>query len=225
MTDESMQMIIAKQVASGKLTLAEATIMSGAKNDKELATIVGQVNERDLLAIVREYDSGKPTAIADVLTPAQVADLLELELGYGEGPNGHRLNSVMHSLVLAEHGDAAERVEAVFNQSGPDIFATFFLSEAQATVEVLYEHLSKVRAEGAQGMESLRQSEYEMNDHSWQRLLWLILSMEDDILPVIIARMKGMERAQEEAERRAVEADEEGDKDDDSGPTDSDSAL
>lgn len=190
MSSNAVLALVASQVATGQLNLAEKALMSIAdtRGDLALKETVSEMPKADLLAIVREYDSGKPTAIAGVLTPEQVAELLEMELDYGEKSN--RLASLMHALVLAEYPDAEKRIEAIFYRSGPGIFARFFRTEAQATFETLHEYFVTAEKEKERGARPLASSEAMMNDQSWQRLVWLLLQTEENVLQDVLRLMR-----------------------------------
>lgn len=106
-------------VNAGDLAGAERTLMAIAEHegDQALVTILDEVPPKDLLAIMREFDASRESAINLLVTPEQFARAAVLDARYGE-PSHDRLRGMMNAILYRDPDEAAEFLDALGAEAG-----------------------------------------------------------------------------------------------------------
>src|SRR3954464_7616555 len=96
-------------IHSGDISAAESALVDlvETEGDTALVTVLDELAPKDLLAIIREYDSAKPSVISLLVTPKQFAEAVIMERMYAER-NRDRLRSMMNSVMFREGVDPAD---------------------------------------------------------------------------------------------------------------------
>ncbi len=106
-------------IHAGDISAAEAALVDlvETEGDTALVTVLDQLAPKDLLAIIREYDSAKPSVINLLVTPGQFAEAVIMERLYAER-NRDRLRSMINSVIFREGVEPDDFIEAL---SGKDL--------------------------------------------------------------------------------------------------------
>ena len=131
-------------IHAGDIAAAEAALteLVDTEGDHALVVVLDDLPPKDLLAIIREYDSSKPSVVNLLVTPKQFADAVIMERMYAER-NHDRLRSMINSVIFRDDVDnyfrhARSRLEHrlrelvrwhVVRYSGKDAAAEEFLHE------------------------------------------------------------------------------------------------
>ena len=117
-------------IHAGDISAAESALVDivETEGDTALVTVLDELPPKDLLAILREYDSSRSSVINLLVTPRQFADAVIMERLYAER-NRDRLRSMMNSVIFREDVD-------------PDDFIAA-LSEKDLGLEVLADYLDE----------------------------------------------------------------------------------
>ena len=83
--------------------------------DHALVAILDDMQPKDLLAVMREFDSSKESIVNMLVTPEQFARAIVLEKKYGER-TGERLRAMMNAII---HRDGTSGDITVLNSSAP----------------------------------------------------------------------------------------------------------
>jgi len=95
----SAEMIQAGDIAGAERALVAVADQAG---DHALVAILDDMQPKDLLAVMREFDSSKESIVNMLVTPEQFARAIVLEKKYGER-TGERLRAMMNAII---HRDA-----------------------------------------------------------------------------------------------------------------------
>lgn len=117
-------------IHAGDISAAESALVDivETEGDTALVTVLDELPPKDLLAILREYDSSKSSVINLLVTPKQFADAVIMERLYAER-NRDRLRSMINSVIFRDEVD-------------PDDFIAA-LSEKDLGLEVLADYLDE----------------------------------------------------------------------------------
>lgn len=117
-------------IHAGDISAAESALVDivETEGDTALVTVLDELPPKDLLAILREYDSSKSSVINLLVTPRQFADAVIMERLYAER-NRDRLRSMINSVIFRDEVD-------------PDDFIAA-LSEKDLGLEVLADYLDE----------------------------------------------------------------------------------
>ena len=89
-------------IAAGDITGAEAALveLADAEGDQALMVVLEQLPPKDILAVIREYDTSKESVINLLVTPEQFARAVVIEKQYKDLTRTHRLGQdlVHHGL-------------------------------------------------------------------------------------------------------------------------------
>lgn len=193
----------AQLVLAGDLQGAENALANVAETegDTALVALLDQLAPKDLLAIMREFDSSRESIVNMVVTPSQFAEAVVLEQRYGE--RGHdRLRGMMNAVFYRDDTMTTDYLEALGEKEvGVEVLADYFADRVEEilnfaitgelqmdftipeTLEVksitwLSEKIDEVD-EALQDGESLLNSRptmtrAEVADHDWMETAWLL---------------------------------------------------
>lgn len=203
-------------IAAGDIVGAESALVELAdeEGDHALAVVLAQLPPKDILAVIREYDSGKESIVNLLVTPEQFARALVMEKQYKDITHTH-LRGMVNAVIFREDADALEFIEAVGNVDGGVEALADYLAEKWARVEAFARSGSFDFAEIDGNMLSraeLLASAYvkpsvrhdEVADQDWMELTWLLRHECPDlfveVLLLLRARAQAFDRAMAEEE-------------------------
>jgi len=114
-------------IHAGDISAAESALVDlvETEGDTALVTVLDQLAPKDLLAIMREYDSSKSSVINMLVTPKQFADAVIMERLYAER-NRDRLRSMINSIVFRENVEPDDFIEALAEKDlGLEVLADY----------------------------------------------------------------------------------------------------
>ncbi len=188
-------------IQSGDIVRAEEllTALVETDGDHALVEVLDDMPPKDLLAVIREYDSSKQSILSLLITPDQFARAVVLDRLYGERSHEH-LRGMFNAVIFREDADANEFIEAI--------------AELEFGYEAIADYLSD-RAEEVVGTSNALDTEdisrSEISDHDWKEVTWLLRHDHPDIYANVLLLLSTMleNEAIAEAELAIVDEDEE----------------
>jgi hypothetical protein len=110
----SAELIHAGDIAGAEKALVAVADQSG---DHALVSILDEMQPKDLLAVMREFDSSRESVVNMLVTPEQFARAIVLEKKYGDR-TGERLRAMMNAVIHREAETACEYLETIADTEG-----------------------------------------------------------------------------------------------------------
>jgi hypothetical protein len=225
MTDTSNALtLIAKTqslIAAGDITGAEAALvaLADAEGDRALMVVLEQLPPKDILAVIREYDTSKESIINLLITPEQFARAVVIEKQYKDLTRTH-LRGMMNAILFRDDADTVEFLTAIGDlEGGAEALADYFTEkwsrvEAFArtgtfdTAEDDGDILSESALLGSAYVRP-RVEEDEVADQDWMQLAWILRHKLPDLFIEMLLVLRAKARAHDLGQ--AEEEDEEDD--------------
>lgn len=129
---QTIKLILAGDVAGAEHALVA---IADEEGDDALVAILDEIPPKDLLAMMREFDSSRESVINMVVSPEQFARAVILEQKYRDRTH-EALRGMINAVVHANGDMAGEYLEAIGEiDGGYDTFANYF---AERFEEVLH---------------------------------------------------------------------------------------
>ena len=195
----------------GDIVGAESALVAlvDTEGDHALVAILDELPPKDLLAVIREYDSSKESLINLLVTPEQFARALVLERQYADRTHAH-LRGMVNSVLFREGVELGEFLEAIGEIDGGCEALTDYLLDRDEEVA----HFAEVGSFNVHEHSEVPKSQ--LMDRDWMELTWTLVhehaGMFSQILPELKKRIKLRQR-QEELEELAALALQEPDED------------
>jgi hypothetical protein len=194
-------------IASGDITGAEAALveLADSEGDRALMVVLEQLQPKDILAVIREYDNSKDSVINLLVTPAQFARAVVIEKQYKDLTRTH-LRGMMNAVIFREDADPVEFLTAMGDlEGGSEALADYFSEkwsriEAFArtglfdTVEDDGEIVSEAALRGATYARP-RVEQDEIADQDWMELAWLLRYQLPDLFIEMLIVLRAKARA------------------------------
>ena len=173
-------------IEAGDIVGAEAALaeLADAEGDNALMVVLDQLQAKDLLAVMREYDDSKASVVNLLVTPEQFARAMVLEKKYKDLSHTH-LRSMVNSVIFRDDGDPLEFLTAIGDlEGGSEALANYF-EEKWSRIEAFARtgHFDTVEDDGAMlSDDALLGSLYvrphieqdEVADRDWMQMAWLL---------------------------------------------------
>ncbi len=207
-------------IASGDITGAEAALveLADTEGDGALMVVLEQLQPKDILAVIREYDNSKDSVINLLVTPAQFARAVVIEKQYKDLTRTH-LRGMMNAVIFRMDGDPLEFLTAIGDlEGGSEALADYFSEkwsriEAFArtglfdTVEDDGEIVSEAALRG-NAYARPRVEQEEIADQDWMELAWLLRYELPDLFIEMLLVLRAKARAHDlGADEEAAEED------------------
>ncbi|AMP02498.1 hypothetical protein [Collimonas pratensis] len=195
----------ANLIRNGDIAGAEFALVSLAETEGDYALVAAleTLPPKDLLAVIREYDTSKESVVNLVVTPEQFARAVVMERLYGD--HSHvRLRGMINAVLFRDDSHTGEFIEAIGEVDGGCEALIDYLSDRDEEVVhfVTYDTFNVNRMEEGDEVDKA-----EISDRDWKELTWLLkhehADMFEQIWPVLKKRMK--ERLRREAEQELLE--------------------
>jgi hypothetical protein len=209
-------------IAAGDIVGAESALveLADAEGDQALMVVLEQLPPKDILAVIREYDSSKESILNLLVTPEQFARAMVIEKQYKDLNHTH-LRGMVNSIIFREGADTVEFMDAVGNLEGGVEALSDYFAERWGRVEAFARTGTFDTAEDDGQMLSrseLLASAYvkprveqdEVADQDWMELAWILRYQ----CPDLFVEMLLLLRARAVAFNRAFDEDEEPEEDD-----------
>ena len=116
-------MIMAGDIAGAERTLVAVADQSG---DHALVSVLDEMPPKDLLAVMREFDSSRESVVNMLVTPEQFARAIVLEKKYGDR-TGERLRAMVNAVIHRDGETVCEYLETIADiEGGPSTLADYF---------------------------------------------------------------------------------------------------
>ncbi len=175
-------------IHAGDISAAESALteLVDSEGDNALVAVLDELPPKDLLAIIREYDSAKPSVINLLVTPQQFADAVIMERLYAER-NRLRLRSMINSVIFREDVEPDEFIEALAQKDlGLEVLADY-LDERFEEISIFkacgsFVVTDEERAPKDEEDDATREDQFEIpkggvsldevRDQDWMELTW-----------------------------------------------------
>jgi hypothetical protein len=168
-------------IQAGDIVRAESLLTSlvETEGDDALVEVLDEIKSKDLLAVIREYDSSKQSLLNVLITPEQFARVIVLERLYKDMSHEH-LRGMINSVIFREDADTNEFITAIAeHEFGYETLADYLSDRAE---EVVGETFAALETEDI--------SRAEINDHDWKELTWLLRHDHLDIYNIVHGLLK-----------------------------------
>ncbi len=194
-------------IAAGDITGAEAALveLADAEGDQALMVVLEQLPPKDILAVIREYDTSKESVINLLVTPEQFARAVVIEKQYKDLTRTH-LRGMMNSIIFRDDADPIEFLTAIGDlEGGVEALADYVSenwsrSEAFArtgtfdTMEDDGDMLSESALLGSAYVKP-RVEEDEVADQDWMQLAWILRHKIPDLFIEMLLVLRAKARA------------------------------
>ena len=170
-----------KLIQYGDIVKAEAvlTALVETEGDHALIEVLDDIPSKDLLAVIREYDSSKQSLLSLLITPEQFARVVVLERLYKDMSH-EQLRGMINAVIFREDADANEFIAAIAElEFGYETLADYLSDRAE---EVVGETFSALETDDI--------SRSEISDHDWKELTWLLRHEHSDIYNIVLVLLK-----------------------------------
>lgn len=201
-------------IAAGDIVAAEHALveLADTEGDAALMVVLEQLPPKDLLAVIREYDSSRESVVNLLITPEMFARAVVIEKQYKDLTHMH-LRGMVNSVIFREDADPLEFLNAMADlEGGSEALANYF-AEKWGRIESFActgtfeankdtgELLSKAALQ-ARAYEPPSLEQDEVADQDWMELAWLLrYKMPDffiEMLTVLRAKAQAHDAAAEE---------------------------
>lgn len=173
-------------IAAGDIVGAESALaeLADEEGDGALMVVLDQLAPKDVLAVMREYDSSKASVVNLLVTPEQFARAMVLEKQYKDLTHQH-LRNMVNAVVFRDDADPLEFLNAIGDlEGGAEALADYF-AEKWSRVEA-FARTGVFEATEDYGLmlsdEELLASGYvrarvdldEVADQDWMQMAWLL---------------------------------------------------
>jgi hypothetical protein len=196
-------------IRAGDIQGAENALVSlvETEGDHALVAVLDEMPPKDLLAVIREYDSSRESVVNLLVTPEQFAQAVVMEKLYGDHSHRH-LRGMINSVIFRDEEQTGEFIAAIGEVDGGCEALIDYLSDRDEEVVhfATFDNFNLNLAE--EGSEVDRS---EVCDHDWKELTWLLKHEHPDMFDQIWPALKVMMAArrsleEEEASEDAPEA-------------------
>jgi hypothetical protein len=213
-------------IHAGDISAAEAALteLVDTEGDNALVEILDELAPKDLLAIIREYDSAKESVINLLVTPRQFAEAVVMEHMYAE-KNRDRLRAMINSIIFRGEVEPEEFIAALTEKNmGLEVLADY-LEDRYDELAIFKVHGSFLPVEEArvpreEEDDATREDQFEVPkggvsldevaDKDWMELTWRLAHHFPDEFVHVCQIVSGRHR---NAETSVAAADEPGEPD------------
>jgi len=192
-------------IAAGDITGAESALTELADTDGDgaLMVVLEQLEPKDILAVIREYDQSKESIINLLVTPSQFARAMVIEKQYKDLTHMH-LRGMVNSVLFRDGANPVEFLTAIGDlEGGSEAVANYFTDkwgriEAFArtgTFDTVEEDGEMLSALYASAYAKPRIELDEVADQDWMELAWLMRYECPDLFMEMLLVMRAKARA------------------------------
>ncbi|MEO6103573.1 MAG: hypothetical protein ABIP44_08045 [Pseudoxanthomonas sp.] len=207
-------------IAAGDIAGAESALteLADTEGDSALMVVLDQLEPKDILAVMREYDPSRESVVSLLVTPSQFAHAIVIEKRYKDLTHTH-LRGMVNAIVFREDADAVAFLTAVGDlEGGSEAMANYF-AEKWARIESFASsgYFDTVEEDGKMLSETaLLALAYakpkvqleEVADQDWMELAWRMRYECPDLFTETLLVMRAQARAHDlgmEEDEDAVE--------------------
>ena len=207
-------------IAAGDIVGAESALaeLADTEGDGALVEVLAQLEPKDVLAVVREYDDSKPSVVGLLVTPEQFARAMVLEKKYKDLTHTY-LRNMVNAVVFRDGGDPLEFLSAIGDLEGGSEALAHYFEEKWSRIEAFARtgHFDTFEDDGAMlSDDALLASLYvrphidldEVADRDWMQLAWLLRYECRDLFIEMLLVLRAKARAHDQGLLDGEEAEE-----------------
>ena len=207
-------------IAAGDIVGAESALaeLADTEGDGALVEVLAQLEPKDVLAVVREYDDSKPSVVGLLVTPEQFARAMVLEKKYKDLTHTY-LRNMVNAVVFRDGGDPLEFLTAIGDLEGGSEALAHYFEEKWSRIEAFARtgHFDTVEDDGAMlSDDALLASLYvrphidldEVADRDWMQMAWLLRYECRDLFIEMLLVLRAKARAHDQGLLDGEEAEE-----------------
>ena len=207
-------------IAAGDIVGAESALaeLADTEGDGALVEVLAQLEPKDVLAVVREYDDSKPSVVGLLVTPEQFARAKVLEKKYKDLTHTY-LRNMVNAVVFRDGGDPLEFLSAIGDLEGGSEALAHYFEEKWSRIEAFARtgHFDTFEDDGAMlSDDALLASLYvrphidldEVADRDWMQMAWLLRYECRDLFIEMLLVLRAKARAHDQGLLDGEEAEE-----------------
>ena len=207
-------------IAAGDIVGAESALaeLADTEGDGALVEVLAQLEPKDVLAVVREYDDSKPSVVGLLVTPEQFARAMVLEKKYKDLTHTY-LRNMVNAVVFRDGGDPLEFLTAIGDLEGGSEALAHYFEEKWSRIEAFARtgHFDTFEDDGAMlSDDALLASLYvrphidldEVADRDWMQMAWLLRYECRDLFIEMLLVLRAKARAHDQGLLDGEEAEE-----------------
>ena len=201
---EAQSLVKVGDIAGAEFALAN---LAETEGDKALVAALDEFPPKDLLAIIREYDSSKESLVNLLVTPEQFAQAVVLEKRYGDLTH-EQLRGMVNSVIFREGADPAEFLYEIAEVEGGYDALVDYLCDRTQMVEHFYRYAtfdlyeygdeSKTQAIDDDLLNLTRETETRASamdmanvvDHDWMEVTYLLRYELPEIFREVLLKLR-----------------------------------
>ncbi|MFO1262675.1 MAG: hypothetical protein U1E84_04930 [Rhodoferax sp.] len=203
-------------IAAGDIVGAEAALadLADHEGDHALAVVLEQLQPKDVLAVMREYDPSRASVVNLLVTPEIFARAVVIEKQYRDLSHTH-LRGMVNAVIFREDGDPAAFLQAVGDlEGGSEALADYF-ADKWSRIEA-FARTGTFDSQEEDG-DLLSEDELfnvahaapkvdmdEVADQDWMQLAWLLRYTCPDLFTETVLVLRAKARAFERGETDAL---------------------
>ncbi len=195
----------ASLIKAGDIAGAEYALVSLAESDGDhaLVAVLEELAPKDLLAVIREFDSSKESVVNLLVTPEQFARAVVMEKLYDDRTHAH-LRGMINAVIFRDDVQTADFIAALGELDGGCEALVDYLSDRDEEV-VHFQHFDTFNVNLAEPGDEVDRSE--VSDHDWKELTWLLKHEHPDMFEQIwpVLKNRWQNRLRLEAEETLLE--------------------
>ena len=200
--EKTQSLIAAGDIAGAESALVE---LADTQGDNALMEVLAQLPAKDVLAVIREYDSSKDSIINLMLTPEQFARAVVIEKQYRDLSRTH-LRGMMNGIIFRDGSEPLDFLTAIGDlEGGSEALADYF-DEKWSRIEAFARTGGFEAAEDDGDMvdeEELRNNAWarpkidrdDVADHDWMEMAWLLRYEMPDLFIEMLLLLRAKARA------------------------------
>ncbi len=207
-------------IAAGDIVGAESALaeLADTEGDGALVEVLAQLEPKDVLAVVREFDDSKPSVVGLLVTPEQFARAMVLEKKYKDLTHTY-LRNMVNAVVFRDGGDPLEFLSAIGDLEGGSEALAHYFEEKWSRIEAFARtgHFDTFEDDGAMlSDDALLASLYvrphidldEVADRDWMQMAWLLRYECRDLFIEMLLVLRAKARAHDQGLLDGEEAEE-----------------
>lgn len=201
---QAQNLIKSGDIAGAEFALAN---LAETEGDGALVLALDQFPAKDLLAIIRNYDSSKESLVNLLVTPAQFAQAVVLEKRYADLSH-EQLRGMINSVIFREGADPAEFLYAISEVDGGYDALVDYLADRTERIECFYryatfdlfEYSDEARTQAIDDdlLSLTRESESQSSpldmsnfeDHDWMQVSMILRYQHPDIFREVLLKLR-----------------------------------
>ena len=139
-------------IQAGEIAEAESAlaVIAEQEGDHALVEVLDEMAPKDVLAVMREYDTSKESIINMVVSPEQFVAAIMLERQYGEPLEKYvpRLRNTMNAVMHRSSGSCAEVLDCLAeHDEGVRLLADYFTDHYDSLLALAYHGVFEVEVD------------------------------------------------------------------------------